>query len=37
MALDTEPTTAKMKYLQEATPSIISQRKIPIKRHPCQS
>ena len=32
---DTEPTTPK-KYLQGATPSIISQRKIP-KRHPCQS
>ena len=35
MALDTEPTKAK-KYLQGATHSIISQRKIP-KRHPCQS
>ena len=35
LALDTEPTTAK-KYLQEATPYIISQRKIP-KRHSCQS
>ena len=37
LALDTEPTTAVNKYdLQGATPSIISQRKIP-KRHSCQS
>jgi len=31
MALDTESTTIK-KYLQGATPSIISQRKIPSKK-----